>query len=144
MNTNDDDVESDSAMITTSLAAETPSISSSLEAPLDPDYYNRLVNILGKDGADEIIKDSVNEALMEAGKNIIEKILSSGRDAKASNGGKKSGTSQSVLSTKRGPSQSVLSNVQDSSTWNHPMQQEQDEKATFNNISPNDTSIMHF
>ena len=127
------------------------SIRSSLEAPLDPDYYNRLVNILGKDGADEIIKDSVNEALMEAGKDIIEKILSSGRDAKASNGGKKSGSaaSQSVLSKKRCPSQSVLSTIRGPKrgpNQNHPMQheQEQDEKATFNNISPNDTSIMHF
>ena len=126
------------------------SIRSSLEAPLDPDYYNRLVNILGKDGADEIIKDSVNEALMEAGKDIIEKILSSGRDAKASNGGKKSGSaSQSVLSKKRCPSQSVLFTIRGPKrgpNQNHPMQQEQeqDEKATFNNISPNDTSIMHF
>ena len=69
----------------------TPS-SESAPAPtpqIDPEFYDKLVKMLGKEGADEIVKESLNETFMEAGTTSIQK----GGDAKSSSNSSEKGKS---------------------------------------------------
>lgn len=56
---------------------------------IDPEFYDKLVKMLGKEGADEIVKESLNETFMEAGTTSIQK----GGDAKSSSNSSEKGKS---------------------------------------------------
>ena len=62
----------------------------------DTEYYNRLVNMLGREGADEIVKDSVNETFIEAALASTKAAVQDERGADAKEGSNEKKSSSGV------------------------------------------------